>query len=138
MIEYINLRCIQWAQWTRRKEDHGLGFPKECCYTKQGGKPPPGGHLPPVDEAAWEVHCAIKALSPKLNNVVTVFYLGKGTADQKAKDCGCHRDTLYDYLHMAHVQIMDWLQAEAAGIGHDEPPKQSSSKTSCNAPTVSV
>jgi DNA-directed RNA polymerase specialized sigma24 family protein len=133
MIPYIHIRCVQWADWYRKKEDNGLGFPSECCYTRWRGKGPPFGLLPSVDEAAWEIHQAVKALSPRLNNVVTVFYLGKGTADQKAADCGCHRDTLYDRLHMAQVQIMDWLNAEAAGIGHGEPAKKV-----CIPPTVSV
>jgi hypothetical protein len=133
VIVYINARCVQWADWHRKKDDNGLGFPSECSFIKPYMKSGPGGMLPSIDEAAWETHQAIKALEPKLNTVVNVFYLGRGTADQKARDCGCHRDTMYDYLHMAHVEIMDWLNAEAAGIGHGEP-----AKITCNRPTVSV
>ena len=132
MIEYINTRCSQWATWRRRKDDNGQGFPKECIYTRlsgRGGK----GYNPTIDEAAWEIDQAVRALPVELKKAVMVFYLGRGTSEQKARDCGCHRDTLFVRVHLAHQGIMEWLNDEAAGVAHP-PIKQ---KT-CAPPTVSV
>jgi hypothetical protein len=133
VIVYINNRCNQWADWCTRRKVGGLGFPRECCYTRleaRGGN----GNSSLIDEAAWEIHQAVGDLPPVLQTAVMVFYLGKGTVDQKARDCLCARRTLFDRIQMAHVRIMDWLNAEAAGLPHAKPDV----KRTCIARTVSV
>ena len=125
MIEHINTRCNHWAQWLRTKSDNGLGFPRQAAFLNVpgGGQ----GWRTPANEAAWEIHQAVNALNDELKQAVWVFYLGRCTMDQKARDCRCHRDTLYSRIHTAHLRIMEWLNDEAAGLVHP---------TTCQAPTV--
>jgi len=112
VIPYINQRCNEWVAWIRRRDDGGLGYPKECCYTRLQGRGPPNGYLPSVDDAAWEIDRAVRALEPQLHKAMIVFYLNRGTGDQKARDCHCHRDTFYERVHRAHQRIDAWLQDE--------------------------
>lgn len=112
MLSYINSRLVQWAEWVKRKDDGGLGFPRECSYTRLQGRGS-NGFRPNVDNEAWEIEQAVTALqveSPHLHQVVQLFYLRSMTAQQMADKCGCSRDTLYTRLHHAHVEIMNWMQ----------------------------
>jgi DNA-directed RNA polymerase specialized sigma24 family protein len=118
MIDYINARCNQWVLWHRRGQDNGLGFPRECAYTRLDGRTPGKVSQPPVDEAAWEIERAVRALEHELNKVVIQFYLKRGTSEDKARACQCHRDTLYARLHTAHIRILEWLNDETAGVPH--------------------
>jgi len=119
VIEYINTRCNQWAEWRERKAANGLGFPRECVYTRLTPRDPTGAFDPNVDESAWEVDQAIRALPDYLNRSVVEFYLRNGTVDQKARAVGCAPRTLFDRIHMAHNHILDWLNTEAAGLPHE-------------------
>ncbi len=133
MIDYINMRCNQWADWHSKRKAGGLGFPRECCYTRlqaRGGD----GNASLIDEAAWEVHQAITDLPPLLNLAVIEFYLKRGTSIQKARACGCTESTLFYRIHSAHLKIMDWLNAEAAGLPHPKP----TSKRTCIVRSESV
>lgn len=112
MLTYINSRLVMWAEWVRRKDDGGIGFPRECSYTRLQGRSG-GGFVPNVDADCWEIECAVTALktaSPRLHQVVDLFYCRTMTGEQMAKRCQCSRDTLYARLHQAHVEIMNWLQ----------------------------
>lgn len=133
MIEHINNRCNQWARWRMLRGDNGLGYPRQCNYTKL--VPIHASRDPGRDEACWEIEQAYHALPSderNLKGIIDKFYLGRGTIDQRARDLGIHRDTMYARLHQAHVKIMEWLNDEAAGL-HDK-----RAKIACNAPTVSV
>jgi hypothetical protein len=132
VIEYINVRCNQWAEWHRRRVDSGLGFPKECCYTRLQGRGPDGWQLT-IDESAWEIHRAVHSLDDCLRMAVTVFYLGRGTIEQRARDCRCSFKTLYRRIDQAHVEIMGWLNDESAGVRHS-----AYANTSCRRDKVSV
>lgn len=132
MIDYINTRCAQWAAWRRRKDDNGLGFPRECPYTRlqaRGGS----GYNHVTDEAAWEIECAVRSLDDQLKKVIEVIYLGKGTSRDKARDCRCAESTMFERVHRAHLRIMEWLNDEAAGVPHD-----GAAESACTARSVSV
>lgn len=117
MIPYMNVRGNQWAEWWWRREASGLGFPKESPYTRlqaRGGN----GYQLTTDEAAWEFHRAVHSLSEDLQKAMLAFYINKGTIEQRAKDCGCSQVYLYRLVDRAHVQILGWLNDEAAGVHH--------------------
>jgi len=134
VISHINDRCNAWADWIARKLLLGTGYPRECVYTRLQARGGSSGFELTIDEQAWEIHQAVKTLPPQLLEAINAFYLGKGTVDDKAKDCRCHRDTLFVRVHRAHIVIMDWLYAEAAGL-HKAP---APAKSALHPPTVSV
>lgn len=112
MIEHINERLMRWADWAA------------------GGRRAAGLGYSPCTLARWEVTCSFRPVDPgyddeaaatdkavtllpsELRVVVVTYYLKSGTTKQKARECGMHRDTMYDRLHHAHQRI-DQLLAEA-------------------------
>ena len=116
LIVYINNRLLAWAGWAKRKADGGLGFPKECSYTRLQGRSG-SGFVPNANDECWEIEQAVIALrtsSPLLHEVVELFYLRTMTVDQMAKACGCGVTTFYVRLHQAHQSVMDWLHDQDA------------------------
>lgn len=117
IIGYVGARCNQWAEWYLRREALGMGYPRECPYTRlqaRGGQ----GYNQTFDEAAWEIHQAINGLDPVLKLAVYAFYIRKGTIEQRSRDCGCSFKTLYRRVEEAHLRIMEWLNDETAGVPH--------------------
>lgn len=115
---YINDRLNHWAQWRIQRVQGAEGYPRQSAFARLGG----GGEIdystrlpPDVNEQAWEVEQAVQALQPELKQCVMVFYCEVGTAEQKAKDCRCCRDTLYARLDRAHGKILDILNGYACG-----------------------
>jgi hypothetical protein len=134
MLTYINSRLNQWAEWCRRREDGGLGFPRECSYARLQARSSSAGYIPIDDGEAWEIERAVQHLRlvfPQLHQVVTLFYRRTMTGEQMARECECCRDTLYHRLHMSHVEIMNWIHDECARE-HD------AKKIVDTAPTVAV
>lgn len=113
---YINSRLNIWAQWSLQRTSGGLGFPSECPYTRLAARTSNGLTSPAINEEAWLVEKAVQSLPDYLKETVRVFYIGKGTVEQKAKDLRCSRDTVYARIERAHGQIMDWLNDEACNV----------------------
>jgi hypothetical protein len=112
MIDYMNHRLVCWAEWATRRDDGGLGFPRQSHYTKamlSHGR----GNIEEINEAAMEIETGVLALRkarPELAAVVMEFYRKTGSAEFKARVLGVCRDTMYTRLHQAHIWIMGWLQ----------------------------
>lgn len=116
MIDYINHRLVLWAEWATRRDDSGLGYPRQAHYTK-AVLTHSRGCIEEIDEAAMEMERAVQALGhalPMLRQAVMEFYRKTGSAEYKARVLGVHRDTLYARIHQAHVWVMEWLQDQAA------------------------
>ena len=112
---HINDRLNQWARWLLSQASGGLGYPSQCAFARMSADGDSYSSRVPVgiSEAAWEVEQAVQSLAPELRQCVVAIYCESGTMEQKAKDYGCHRVTLYARLDRAHEQIMDWLQMYA-------------------------
>lgn len=116
MILYINERLNEWAEWALKREDGGLGYPRECSYTRLQARS--GSGFVPVDnERAWDVERAVQELGGVSKQVITEMYLRTGTAEQKARSCQCCVRTLFNRLHHAHVLIMERLSMQEDGAG---------------------
>lgn len=120
---YINTRCNQWADWYVRRQASGLGYPRECPYTRLQARGGDGYQLT-VDEAAWEIHQAIHGLIEEEKLAVKSFYLVSGTIEHKIRVAGCSIPTLYRRIDRAHNRIMEWLNDLAAGVEHVHPAKR--------------
>lgn len=113
---YINSRLNLWALWSAQRTSGGLGFPRECSYTRLAARTSSGFISPNFNEDAWLVEQAVQSLPVYLKETVKSFYLETGTIDQKAKDLHCERRTVYSRIDRAHDHIMDWLNDEACGV----------------------
>ncbi len=103
MIESMHARLQRWAAWAAR---HGLtrGLWYARCRLD-------GGVSPVAIEAAVELELsdtdrAITRLPDDLGTAIKIFYLGRGTVEQRARDCGCHRITLYARVARAQRRLM--------------------------------
>lgn len=108
MIVYINTRLNEWADWSIRRESNGLGYPRECSYTRMQARSG-AGFAPETNERAWEVEQAVQSLGDVSKQVIIEMYLKTGTAEQKARSCQCCARTMFNRLHHAHVLIMEFL-----------------------------
>jgi len=112
MIDHMNHRLVCWAEWATRRDDGGLGWPRQSNYTKAVISHTHAS-FEELDEAAMEIETGVLALRrarPDLADVVMEFYRKTGSAEFKARKLGVCRDTMYARLHQAHVWIMNWLQ----------------------------
>lgn len=115
MIEYMNHRLVCWAEWATRRDDGGLGWPRQAHYIKavlSHGR----GNIEEINEAAMEIETGVLALRRERDDlflVVMEFYRKTGSAEYKARALGVHKDTLYARLHAAHIWLMNWVQDQA-------------------------
>lgn len=115
MILHINDLLNRWAEWSTRRASSGMGYPRQCIYTRMTVSCSPM-MSPEIDEEAWAVEQAVqnlKQFKQIQHRVIVEIYLRKGTSEQKAKELGCGRQTMYDRLHQAHISIMDWMNENA-------------------------
>lgn len=109
MIEHINERLMRWADWAAGgRRATGLGY-SPCTLSRWDVTCSLRPVDPGVDVESGDTDQAVAKLPPELQQVVKVFYLGPGTVRQKARECGMHRDTLYQRLHHAHQRIDELL-----------------------------
>lgn len=110
MIEYINRRLNDWADWCASgRRVVGLGYPGQtafCRLVKVDGT----ATAPVLPEQCWEIEKAVHLLDARNRAVIEQFYLHAGTVESHAKALGMCRDTLYARLHKSHVCIMEYLQ----------------------------
>lgn len=109
MIEYINRRLNDWADWCiKGRRVVGLGYPSRASFYRLAR--PPNAITPLPEEDCWQIEQAVHRLDARHKAVIEQFYLHTGTVETHAKALRVCRDTLYVRLHRAHVSIMEWLQ----------------------------
>lgn len=112
MIEHINERLMRWADWAAGgRRAAGLGYSR-CTLARWvvacSFRPVDPGY----DDEAAATDKAVTLLPAELRVVVVAFYLKPGTVKQKARECGMHRDTMYERLNHAHQRIDQLLSEE--------------------------
>lgn len=108
--DYIKRRLVQWAEWSLQRDSGGLGFPRECPYTRMQARSGTGGFFSPdIDVDAMEIEEAVRDLPDHLRLTIRVFYVAPGTIEQKARDLGCCRQRVYGRIERAHAMILGWL-----------------------------
>lgn len=107
--EYIKARLNQWAEWSLQRSSGGLGYPRECPYTRMQARSGGGFVSPDIDVDAMEIESAVSELPEPFRTTVRVFYVAPGTVEQKAADLRCHRDTVHSRIQRAHIIILGWL-----------------------------
>jgi DNA-directed RNA polymerase specialized sigma24 family protein len=105
----IEQRMIRWADWLLRSSGAGLGFPRECSYTRIQQSDRAGFTSPEVDLESSLTEKAVQSLIDDYKHAVQVYYLVTGTHEQKAKYLKCHRSTMERRVERAHHLIQAWL-----------------------------
>lgn len=112
MIEYINKRMIDWATWSKRRDDGGLGYTgvaSYCNLVSVHGSSYSGAIV--QDEPAMEIERIIQAIKQDRPQQYAVAYwvyiAGSLTMDRVAAELKCHRDTVYTRLHALHLHVMN-------------------------------
>jgi hypothetical protein len=109
IMDYLDQRLIEWADWYLRQNDHGLGYPKksiEARLMELGGFliKMTGHYYPPSHTNAEEIEDYIRELAKQnriLADTLRSAYLGIGTGRQKAKRMQLSYTQFKVYLGMA-------------------------------------
>lgn len=107
----ITQRMIRWAEWLLRGDGGGLGFPRECSYTRMQQRGGDGGYSIDVDLESAETEKAVQALEQDLKLAVNVYYLVRATRETQAQYLKCHVRTMERRVERAHVRIVELLDA---------------------------
>lgn len=107
----IEQRMVRWAEWLLRGDGGGLGFPRECSYTRMQQRGGDGGYSIDVDIESAETEKAVQALEPDLKQAVQVYYLANATRATQAQYLKCHVRTMERRVERAHVRIVELLDA---------------------------
>lgn len=106
MLTEIHIQLEAWAYWALSKS--AGGYPKMSAFMRMPGGSGYAG-FGNIDQDAWEVDLAVRALPTKLQQAVKAFYLGRGTLGQRAQDCGCCRNTFMSRVENAQESIRSWM-----------------------------
>lgn len=109
--DYIKGRLKRWGEWCARRESGGLGYPRECPYTRMQARSGVGFSSPEVDGEAVETERAVCELPEHLRETIRSYYVRPGTVEQKARDLRCGRDTVYARIERAIPLLAGWLQS---------------------------
>lgn len=120
---YVVFRINQWAQWVMRRDDGGLGYPKQVPYTNLMPRTHNANITPEMSEECFEVEQCVTALrivDEELYAVLVLSYVQINmTLEQKLKKLGCCKQTYYNKVERCHRMIYDYLLD--LSIGHPLP-----------------
>ncbi|MGC0151027.1 hypothetical protein ACPRNU_01030 [Chromobacterium vaccinii] len=117
-----------WSEYVLRREEGGLGFAQQSIYRQieAGGEaavaaPFAGVPLGVMDAADRQLldqveHVVMRVLDAGSRAALMAFYLGRGTVDQKARDLGTTRRTLYRWVDLAKANLKAQLLAAKRSV----------------------
>lgn len=108
MSDDLDRRLNNWAEWNLRREDSGIGFPRECSYTRLQISTGGGGYIPIIESDAWLIEHAVISLGqacPILHQVIVERYLKTRSAEQMYRACNCSKPTFFRRLNDAKMFI---------------------------------
>lgn len=117
---YIVRRLVQWSEWAARRQDSGLGYPKQVPYTNLMPRTESSDHLPEFADECFEMDKCVTALQTVDDHTYAVIMLHYGqmsmTLDQRLAKLGCCKQTYYNKIDKGHNLILGWLNDLAAGL----------------------
>lgn len=108
--DYIKARLARWGEWCARRESGGLGYPRECSYTRLQARSDAGLISPEINAEAVETERAVAALPDYLRDTVRSYYVAPGTVEQKARSLRCGRDTIYARIERAIPVLIEFFR----------------------------
>ncbi|MGJ8619598.1 MAG: hypothetical protein ACSHWN_04645 [Methylophilaceae bacterium] len=125
---YIATRLQQWADWSARRLDSGLGYPKQVPYTNLMPRSGKCAGSPEFDEECYEIdRCvvAVLATNPQLHKVIILCYRRQAmTVEQKLKELGCSKQTYYNKIELANNMVLGFLNDLHTGVALASPLKE--------------
>lgn len=122
---YVSMRLNNWGAWVVRREDSGLGYPKQVSYTNLMPRTGASNHTPEFAEECFETErcvMALRVMDEHLYAVVVMAYVHVNmTVEQKVKKLGCSTQTYYNKIEMAHRRMLGLLNDLACGIELPKP-----------------
>jgi len=108
VIQYVERRLEEWADWYLRYNDFGLGYPKkslEARLMETGGYlvKTTGPVYPPENVEAEEIEGLVAEIArqtPKLAQALRAQYFDRGTLPFKARKIGVSRTQFKVYVDM--------------------------------------
>lgn len=116
---YVIARLNAWAEWSIRRMDSGLGYPKSVSFTNQMPKSGFGSMTPEIAEECFEVErcvIAVAITNRDLYHVIDLSYRRTMTCEQRCKVAGCVKSTFNIKLGRAHQMVLGYLNDIAAGV----------------------
>lgn len=121
-----------WAGYVARRQDGGLGYAMQSIYRQMDPGTEravgvsvvvPFGGVPvdvrdPAEQAKLDLieRVVMREVQPTTREVIMVWYLGRGTVDQRARDLGTTRRTLYRWAENAKLAVASKVVELQRGI----------------------
>lgn len=116
MLEtYIDARLAVWAAWRAKRDDSGLGYPKQSAFTKLAPTKS-SNWTPDLNNEAYELDQCISALIEVRREAIMQMYTHTSTIKEKSAACFCCERTFFYRLHMAKRDLVSFLNDLSAGI----------------------
>lgn len=109
MIDWVNRRCFDWADWATRRQQSGLGFPAQSNYTRLTGGIRGRMFMGEWNAQAAQVDDVVRRLQPTMRQIVHQEYMRRGTDTQKAQALGVSVRTYYRRIDETHLVIAHYL-----------------------------
>jgi hypothetical protein len=117
---YIVGRLVRWSEWAARRQDSGLGYPKQVPYKNLMPRTGSSDHAPEFSDECFEMDRCVTALQTESDMIYAVVMMHYGqvntTLDQRLEKLGCCKRTYYNKIDKAHRLILGWLNDLAAGV----------------------
>lgn len=118
---YVIERLNAWGLDYIRREDSGLGWPKQSPFAN--GMPIGEGSMvysPNISDECFEVDkcvCALRTVDELLYEAVMLTYVFRSVLlEQKLKRLCCCKRTYYNYLDRSHRLVQDYLIDLSIGL----------------------
>lgn len=122
ILQYIERRLEEWADWYSRGNNYGLGYPScSILYRlmKEGHIIRSSGPKPlPTNEAAEEIESLIKIMAQQNQTMALALrcqYFTQGSLRQKAKQLNMSHTQFKHYVDMAH----QWLAGRLSFLNNN-------------------
>ena len=123
LMQYVEDRLYQWADWYSRGNLGGLGYPPyslEYRMMREGTITRTTGPKPlPTNEAAEEIESLVKEMAehnPKMALALRMHYFDKGSLRRKAKELNVSHSHFKYYVDLAHQWLVGRLTANPLSL----------------------
>lgn len=105
---HIRERCDEWADWLLSPDGHGLGFPRQCNFSRLT----PGSDRAPLDRIYETDNCLtlLAAREMRLYQALVEWHTGRGSDLEMAARCHCELDEFKHRLERGYSRLAELLQ----------------------------
>ncbi len=111
-IGWVDEKMVMWGDWARRRDDGGLGYPKDSPTFRMRSTYSSPGSMVLVESDALQIEAAmneVKKRRPELYAVGYSWYFVGDNVSKIVSRIGCHRDTVYARLDSLHIVVANLI-----------------------------